>query len=64
MSTNRNPYVFQSQRLNFYRFHQNDALDIFDLNNDEEVMRYTGDIPFKSLNEAILFCGEFGWVFQ
>lgn len=36
-----------------------DAQSFFDLNNDPEVLQYTGDVPFKSVDEAENFLRDY-----
>jgi len=48
-------FKFRSKRLNFREFLPSDAKHIFDLNADPEVIKYTGDPPFKNINEALDF---------
>lgn len=42
----------ETERLYLRPFIEQDAIHLFDLNNDKEVMRYTGDVPFDSIDEA------------
>ena len=42
----------RSERLTLREFHPNDAPFLFALNKDVEVMRFTGDVPFGSIEEA------------
>jgi RimJ/RimL family protein N-acetyltransferase len=44
-----------TERLILRPFSSEDAKDIFELNGDPEVMKYTGDQPFGSLAEARKF---------
>ena len=48
-------YLFETARLKFREFAAADATWLFQLNNDPEVIKYTGDLPFKSVQHA----GEF-----
>jgi len=45
-------YLFESPRLGFREFVPADAGDLYRLNSDAEVIRYTGDPPFSSEQEA------------
>ena len=44
-----------TERLFLRPFSSEDAKDIFELNSDPEVMKYTGDQPFGSITEARKF---------
>lgn len=44
--------LFQSKRLDFRPFELSDASNFYALNNDQEVMKYTGDKAFKDIKEA------------
>ncbi|WP_124979491.1 GNAT family N-acetyltransferase [Nonlabens xiamenensis] len=50
----------ESKRLLLRPFQPEDAPYLLELNNDEEVMRYTGDKPFKDLKEALEFIEKYG----
>ena len=41
--------LFETDRLFLREWILEDAQNFFDLNNDPEVIRYTGDPPFESL---------------
>lgn len=47
--------IIQSERLILREFTAEDAIHFYELNNDQEVLKYTGDNPFNSLNNAVLF---------
>lgn len=47
--------VLETSRLVLREFLIEDAKDIFELNSDTEVIRYTGDQPFASVEVARLF---------
>lgn len=47
--------MFETNRLYLREFAIDDAEDLFQLNLDPEVIRYTGDAPFKSIEESRLF---------
>lgn len=44
--------ILSTERLILREFKISDAQVMYDLNSDEEVMRYTGDVYFKSLEES------------
>lgn len=50
-----NNFKLQTPRLTLRELTPDDAQFAFDLNNDPEVVRYTGDGPFESLEEARTF---------
>ncbi len=41
--------LFESERLYYRRFEEADASFFYELNLDEEVMKYTGDVAFESV---------------
>ncbi len=45
--------TLETPRLYLRQFMSKDALVFFLLNADEEVVRYTGDIPFRSVGESL-----------
>lgn len=47
--------LFDSERLMFRPFELKDARDFFELNQDLEVLKYTGDQAFASVDEARVF---------
>jgi len=47
--------VTQTERLTLREFASKDAADLFALNSDPEVIRYTGDLPFESVEDARRF---------
>lgn len=47
--------LFETERLLFREFILEDAIHLFELNNDPEVIRYTGDDRFRSEDEAEQF---------
>ena len=51
----RNNIVIETERLYLREFVTGDASSLYQLNLDEEVMRYTGDEPFASPDNARLF---------
>ena len=47
--------MFETDRLILREFVPGDASSVFQLNNDPEVMKYTGDKPFESVESARAF---------
>lgn len=47
--------LFQTERLLLREFTLDDAAALFELNADPEVIRYTGDPPFESIDAARTF---------
>lgn len=50
---------FETERLYLRKFQQIDAPALLELNDDEEVMRYTGDVPFQNVNHALEFVANY-----
>lgn len=48
-------YLIQTARLTLRPFAPEDAPHLFELNNDPEVIKYTGDPPFESERAALEF---------
>lgn len=46
---------FETDRLILREFHSSDAIHFFNLNQDPDVIKYTGDFPFKSIMDAKKF---------
>ena len=44
--------ITETERLILREFHEADAEDMFQLNADPDVIRYTHNLPFKSISEA------------
>lgn len=44
--------ILETKRLVFHEFETADAKEMFLLNSDHDVIKYTGDEPFKSVEEA------------
>jgi [ribosomal protein S5]-alanine N-acetyltransferase len=44
--------ILRTPRLVLREFVVGDALNMFELNSDPEIIRFTGDEPFKSIDEA------------
>ena len=51
--------LFETRRMRFRRFASQDATGFFELNSDPEVIRYTGDPPFKSVEDAGNFISNY-----
>ena len=47
--------IIESERLWLREFNVHDAEVLFDLNNDPEVIRYTGDAAFESVEATRKF---------
>ncbi|WP_372793053.1 GNAT family N-acetyltransferase [Lutibacter sp.] len=47
--------ILETERLYLREFIASDGFHFYHLNNDFEVLRYTGNQPFKSLEEAMIF---------
>lgn len=47
--------ITETKRLSLREFKISDANDLYLLNSDPEVIRYTGDPPFESINDAEKF---------
>jgi ribosomal-protein-alanine N-acetyltransferase len=52
-------FYLETERLLLRPFVQKDALFLYELNNDVDVMRYTGDVPFKSVDAAERFVEDY-----
>lgn len=51
--------IIETERLKFYEFSSEDAEDMYFLNNDPEVIKYTGDPPFSSVDAANEFIEKY-----
>lgn len=51
--------IIETERLLFREFGPGDSKDFFNLNADPEVLRYTGDSPFQSIDEAKEFLEKY-----
>jgi RimJ/RimL family protein N-acetyltransferase len=51
--------ILETERLYLRPFQEKDAPFLFDLNSDEEVMRYTGDHAFEHLEAARKFAVDY-----
>ena len=47
--------ILETSRLILREFELHDAKEMWELNNDPDVIKYTGDPPFESVEEAKLF---------
>ena len=52
-------FLFESDRLRFRETSKADAKTMFELNSDPDVMRYTGDIYWNSIEEAEQFLANY-----
>ncbi len=48
-------YILETERLYLREFELSDAESFFQLNSDPEVIKYTGDPPFSSIESALDF---------
>ncbi|PTT77151.1 MULTISPECIES: GNAT family N-acetyltransferase [unclassified Chryseobacterium] len=44
--------ILETERLILRELNSNDALSFYDLNNNPNVIKYTGNVPFQSVEEA------------
>lgn len=51
--------IGHTNRIILRELHPSDAQVFFELNNDPEVIKYTGDTPFKSISEAKQFLHDY-----
>lgn len=49
---NDNPIVIETERLILKAFHISEAPYFYELNSNPNVLKYTGDVAFKSVSEA------------
>jgi RimJ/RimL family protein N-acetyltransferase len=52
-------FILETDRLYLREFNTSDAQSMFDLNSDQDVIRYTGDPPFESVDEAKEFLANY-----
>lgn len=52
-------FILESERLLLREFDISDAEKMFQLNSDPDVIRYTGDSPFESIDRAALFLANY-----
>ncbi len=51
----REPFILETPRLRLREFREDDATELYRLNTDPEVTRYTGDAPFVDVSAARRF---------
>lgn len=56
--------LIETPRLLLKEMNEDDAQDLFDLNNDSEVIRYTGDQPFNNLSEVLNYIQNYQHIYQ
>lgn len=54
-----NAFKIETERLTLIEFSPTMAQTFFDLNNDPEVVKYTGDPPFESVESAAQFLANY-----
>lgn len=47
--------IMETERTYLHEFSKAEAMNVFDLNNDPMVIKYTGDPPFASVKDAAAF---------
>ena len=52
-------FVIETERLKLREFKESDARFLFELNDDPEIIKYTGDTPFTSVQDAQKFLLEY-----
>jgi [ribosomal protein S5]-alanine N-acetyltransferase len=52
-------FLLETDRLILRELNQDDALEMFLLNQDAEVLKYTGDLPFQDVDEARKFLANY-----
>jgi RimJ/RimL family protein N-acetyltransferase len=57
-------YLFETERIRFREMTADDAQFAFDLNSDPEVIQYTGDPPFESVEAARDFLQAYEFVYR
>lgn len=57
-------YVFETERLRFRESTPADAEAMYELNSDPEVIQYTGDLPFDSVEAAREFLENYVAVYR
>jgi len=58
-TSNKFIWVGESDRLLYRHFHVDDAEQMYLLNSDPEVMRYTGDVAFESVDASRAFLEQY-----
>ncbi len=56
--------LIETSRLLLKEMSEDDVQDLFDLNNDLKVMRYTGDKSFESIEEALIYIENYQHIYQ
>lgn len=56
--------LIETSRLVLKEMSEEDVQNLFDLNNDLEVMRYTGDRSFNNLNEALAYIQNYQYIYK
>ncbi|MEE9432574.1 MAG: GNAT family N-acetyltransferase [Melioribacteraceae bacterium] len=51
--------ILETNRLVLREFENSDAENMFELNSDREVIKYTGDKPFESIKQAKYFLSNY-----
>lgn len=51
--------ILETERLYLREFKISDAIFLFKLNEDLDVLKYTGDVPFNSVYDAKLFLNDY-----
>ncbi len=51
--------ILESKRLELREFDISDAVNLYQLNLDSEVIKYTGDPPFNNIEEAERFLDNY-----
>lgn len=51
--------ILETKRLRLQEFSAADAIHLFELNNDPEVLKFTGDLPFDSIENAVKFLANY-----
>lgn len=52
-------YILETERTKIRELTTRDAKDFYELNLDAEVLKYTGDVPFKNLDYARKFLEDY-----
>ena len=51
--------IAKSERIYLRELNTSDTLNLFNLNNDSDVLKYTGDEPFKDIDDATIFLSKY-----
>ena len=57
-------FTINTRRLHLRAFREQDAPDLYRLNSDPEVLRYTGDEPFPDIHAAVAFINTYSQYHQ